>query len=204
MGIFITFEGPEGAGKSTLIRKLRESLQEKGKKILQTREPGGTEIGEMIRSILLDTKNKISPFAELALYLASRAQHISEIIRPALNKDMIVLCDRFNDSTYAYQAIARGLGLEKVESICSFICEGLEPDLTFYLDLDPETGFQRVQSRKKDRMESEGLSFHQKVRDAFLQISKRDSQRFKVIDATKSAEEVFEQVCEMISESFMH
>lgn len=194
-GLFITFEGGEGAGKTTLIEKLEAHLTQRGHQVLKTREPGGTELGEMIRSILLTHKNPISTHAELALFLASRAQHIAEVIQPALAAGKIVLCDRFNDSSIAYQGGARGLGMQGVEKVCSFFTQNKEPHLTFYLDLDPEVGLKRAaQIKEQDRIELEALSFHKKIRESFLKLAQDKPERFRVIDATLPPEKVFEEV----------
>jgi dTMP kinase len=194
-GLLITFEGGEGAGKTTLIERLEKWLIQEKHQVLKTREPGGTQLGEMIRKSLLEHQEPLSPFAELSLFLASRAQHIFEVINPALSAGKIVLCDRFNDSSLAYQGGARGLGMQKVQQFCSFISEGLSPDLTFYLDLDPAIGLQRVAKiKKQDRIESEALHFHTKIREAFLKIAALEPDRFITIDAALSPEEVFEEV----------
>lgn len=203
-GFFLTFEGGEGAGKSTLIESLESFLKDKGFQIVKTREPGGTPFGEKIRSILLDhASNFLSPQAELCLFLASRSQHIKEVIAPALKEGKIVLCDRFNDSSIAYQGGGRGLGIEKVSSFCDFIVEGLKPDLTFYLDIDPKIGLERIThaSNHHDRIESEVASFHQNIRKAYHQIAQQDKKRLKVIDATKSKASVFKEVMDQISET---
>lgn len=188
-GIFITFEGGEGAGKSTLIKSIKKSLEKKYP-IVQTREPGSTVLGDRIRNILLSKGEKISSFSELCLYLSSRSQHIEEIIMPALLKKKIVLCDRFNDSTIAYQGYARGLGFLKVKKFCNFISQNLKPDITIYLDIDPKVGLKRVKTF--DRLESEGISFHLKVRKAFNILCKKEKRFFK-IDAKKSKKEIFEK-----------
>lgn len=193
-GIFITFEGGEGAGKSTLIEEVARQLASDGYQIVKTREPGGTHLGEHIRSLLLEhSAHPLSAFAELSLYLAARAQHIEEVIAPALNVCKIVLCDRFNDSTIAYQGVGRNLGADRVEEFCEFICHGVLPDLTIYLDIDPALGLSRARSgslpvpgeRGYDRIESEGLSFHQKVREAFLAIHKKHPRRFLCLNADR-------------------
>src|SRR5690606_19081528 len=158
-GVFISFEGGEGAGKSTLIERIASHLQDYP--VLKVREPGGTALGEALRELLLQQKGPVSPYAELSLFLASRAQHISEVIGPALEDGMIVLCDRFNDSTIAYQGAARGLGMEKVDQFCKFISQGLSPHLTLYLDIHPELGLHRAASvRAQDRIEAETIAFH--------------------------------------------
>lgn len=198
--LFITFEGGEGAGKTTLIESIVQNLTLMGHPVLKTREPGGTKLGEGIRTILLDQKDPISPFAELSLFLASRAQHIAEIIKPALKSGKIVLCDRFNDSSIAYQGMARGLGMEKVTYFCDFISEGLKPNLTIYLDLDPQIGLKRAAHKKQhDRIESEALAFHRKIREGYLSIHKKEPERFRLIDATKAPKEVLDEAMQWIS-----
>ena len=205
-GCFVTFEGGEGAGKSTLIDKIYDILFAQKLNLVRTREPGGTILGEEVRRLLLDhSKNTMSKYAELCLFLASRAQHIKEIILPALNSNKIVLCDRFNDSTVAYQGYARDIGINKVENYCSLICENLLPNITIYLDIDPKIGLQRVKKlpQKKssailDRIEAEHISFHQKIRDGFHKIAKKNKDRFFIIDASKSQEEVLKETIELI------
>ena len=161
-GLLITFEGGEGAGKTTLIEKLYEDLKQRGCSVIKTREPGGTEIGKEVRNWLLHSRNvPLGKRTELLLFLADRAQHVDELILPALSQGAIVLCDRFNDSSVAYQGGARGIDLESVKELCAFACDRLVPDLTLYLDLDPEIGFARNQKSRqgKDRIESETLAF---------------------------------------------
>lgn len=184
-GVFITFEGGEGAGKTTLIEAVFKELLQQGYPVLKTREPGGTALGEKIRHLVLEQTNIIAPLAELSLFLASRAQHVSELILPALQAGQIVLCDRFNDSTIAYQGAARGLGMKQVEAMCSFITSNLTPDLTLYLDIDPKVGLARIKKeRLTDRIEAEKLNFHQAIRTGFLAIHKNHPERFYKLDAT--------------------
>jgi dTMP kinase len=198
-GLFITFEGGEGAGKTTLIEQISRKLAEEGYNVLRTREPGGTQLGEHIRAILLQHTEAVSPYAELCLFLASRAQHILEVIGPALEEGKIVLCDRFNDSSIAYQGAARGLGMERVAEFCEFISQGLRPNLTLYLDLDPELGLSRAaKARKQDRIESETIMFHKKIREAFIAIHKGDQHRFRLVDATLPPERVFQEAMKFI------
>ena len=169
-GFFITFEGGEGAGKSTLSKKIYQYLVKQKKAVLFTKEPGGTKLGKKVRILLLQKKETwISPRAELLLFLADRAQHVDELIIPALQQGQIVLCDRFSDSTRAYQGAGRGFSTKWLESLLQFATNGLQPDLTFYLDVDPQIGFQRAkrERRQLDRMEQEALAFHKKVRKAF-------------------------------------
>ncbi len=199
-GMFITFEGGEGAGKTTLIEGIKDHLSSSFE-VVQTREPGGTNLGEKIRDLLLSPQKEytVSSRSELALFLASRAQNIEECILPALNKGNVVLCDRFNDSSYAYQGIARGLGLDEVEKVASFMCQGLEPDLTFYLDLDPDVGFGRMNSHKLDRIELEKIEFHQKVRDAYHFLAEKFSNRLHILDANRPVEEVLKSAMDLVN-----
>lgn len=187
-GIFITIEGTDGAGKSTQIPFIKGFLEKKGYKVLLTREPGGTEIGEKIRNLLLDKENKeMCDMTEALLYAASRAQHIKELIVPALEQGKAVLCDRFVDSSIAYQGKGRELGLETVKSINDFATCGLEPDLTILLDLDPEKGLERVKENNAvDRLEQEKLDFHKKVYKGYKDLSNLYPNRIKVISADQS------------------
>lgn len=199
-GLLITFEGGDGAGKSTLISKIFDDLEGKYT-LLKTRAPGGTPVGQKIRQLLLhEHAEPLSKRTELLLFLADRAQHVEELILPALHAGKIVLCDRFNDSTVAYQGGARGFTSEKVSALCDFACDGLVPDLTLYLDLDPKIGFERNQKAgfTKDRIESETLKFHQKIRQAFKKIAKKDPKRFMMIDASQSPEAVYNAAKEKI------
>ncbi len=205
-GTFISFEGGEGAGKSSLITRVSELLTTQGHALLSTREPGGTPLGELIRQWLLNPSEGISvgAKAELCLFLSARAQHIEEVLVPALEAGKIVLCDRFNDSTVAYQGLGRGLGIEQVRQLCTLICDGVTPDITFYLDVNPEIGLDRAAKSHAtgtlDRIESQEIAFHQRIREAFLQMAKREQARFHVIDAHQSQDKVFEQVMEVIEQ----
>lgn len=197
-GVFITFEGGEGAGKTTLIERVLKELQ-KSREVFKTREPGGTPLGEEIRYLLLHQKHPVSPYAELALFLASRAQHIDEAILPALRMGKIVLCDRFNDSSIAYQGMARGLGMEQVETACQIFSHGLEPHLTLYLDIDPEIGLSRAKrDRSQDRIEAEDIAFHSKIREGYHAIHKKHPQRFRLLDASETPDAVFDQAMAVI------
>jgi len=205
-GLFITIEGGEGSGKTTLIESLGKHLVEKEYDVLATREPGGTDLGENIRNFLLrfGQDEIFSSRAELALFLASRAQHVEEVILPSLKEGKIIICDRYNDSSIAYQGYARGLDLKMVKTSCKFFSSDVNPSLTFYLDIDPKIGLERVKkasldkSISYDRIESEDLVFHQKVRQAFHEIAKLETNRFYIIDASKSPNEVFEKVINCI------
>ncbi|MBI3237017.1 MAG: dTMP kinase [Chlamydiales bacterium] len=199
--LFITFEGGDGAGKTTLITKVDAYLRSSGHPVLLTRAPGGTTSGKTIRSLLLDHSGvPLSHRSELFLFLADRAQHVDEVILPSLERKEIVLCDRFNDSTIAYQSGARGFSRAWVEKLCSFACNGLAPDLTLYLDIDPRIGLARASQSggSKDRIESETLKFHRKIRKSFHRIAKRDPDRFHLLDASGTPESVFEQAREKI------
>lgn len=199
--LFITFEGGEGAGKTTLINCLKEVLENEGYSVIVTREPGGSRLGDAIRDLLLHRAihMHMSSKAELFLFLSARAQHVEEVIRPSLQEDKVILCDRFSDSSLAYQGYARGLGMEDVEALTNFATDDLKPDLTFFLDVDPEVGLARA-SRvgKPDRIEEQKLEFHKLVREAFIEIAKREPKRVKFIDASKTQEEVLKQTLEMI------
>lgn len=208
MPLFITFEGGEGAGKTTLIQKIYDMLVAEGYSVLVTREPGGSKLGDRIRDLLLHREAgfQVSAKAELFLFLAARIEHLEELILPALKEDKIVLCDRFNDSTIAYQGLGRGLGVENVEALCNYAVDGLQPNLTFYLDIDPALGLKRVRGAKKekvkagelDRIEALKHSFHMKVRKAFLEIAEKSPERVKVIDAHLSPEAVFKRAVEQL------
>lgn len=196
-GKFITVEGPEGAGKTTIIDMLASNLAEEGYQVLQTREPGGIEIAEQIRSVILDKKNtKMDPRTEALLYTAARRQHLAEKVKPALDEGYIILCDRFIDSSLAYQGYARGLGIEEVYSINSFAIEGMMPELTLYFDIDPEAGLDRInqhKGREVNRLDLEKLDFHHKVREGYLKLMELYPERIFKIDASKPLEEVYQQ-----------
>ncbi|MBG9548605.1 dTMP kinase [Bacillus firmus] len=196
-GKFITVEGPEGAGKTTIIDMLASNLAEEGYQVLQTREPGGIEIAEQIRSVILDKKNtKMDPRTEALLYAAARRQHLAEKVKPALDEGYIILCDRFIDSSLAYQGYARGLGIEEVYSINSFAIEGMMPELTLYFDIEPEAGLERInqhKGREVNRLDLEQLDFHHKVREGYLKLMELYPERIFKIDASKPLEEVYQQ-----------
>jgi dTMP kinase len=193
LGLLITIEGGEGSGKSTLIKSLSEWLSsQQNKTVLKTFEPGATPLGKKIREILLrDESLGIDHKSELFLFLADRAQHVKRVIRPALERGEIVLCDRYNDSSIAYQGAARIKdSLEKIDRICQFATDNLVPDITIYLDIDPKLALMRVQGTL-DRLEKESLDFHRAVRSAFLKLSDKHSERFYMIDATQDTDRVF-------------
>lgn len=199
-GRFITFEGVEGCGKSTQIELLKTHLESKGHHVLVTREPGGVPIAEAIRAVLLDTGHTaMSPIAELLLYEAARAQIVEEIIRPALESGQVVLCDRFADSTTAYQGAGRGLSMDDIERLHRLVTRGVWPDLTFVLDLPVEQGLARVRNRgRADRMEQQALEFHQRVRQGYLDIAAREPGRVKVITGAQSIETIAAAIREQV------
>jgi len=207
-GFFLTFEGVEGSGKSTQIRRLAEALQKEGKKVLVTREPGGTPIGDQIRKILLDPAfNGMFPIAETLLYAANRHQHVKEIILPALKNGTVVLCDRYADATMAYQGFGRNVDIEFLKILHEHAAEGLQPDITILMDCDPEVGLRRALGRQqKDpsliqegRFENEHLSFHRKVREGYLQLAKEEPKRFRIFDAMLSPSALHEKIFEVVS-----
>ena len=198
-GKFITFEGPEGGGKSTQLKLLSDYLDEQGVEHITTREPGGTAISEQIRNILLNPEHlSLTDRTELLLMLAARAQHTEEVLLPALKEGKIVLCDRYNDSTIAYQSFGDDYELEQAWKLCNMASWGLVPDRTYLFDIDPEQGIERSRGVHKqnssqgnvDRMEAKDLAFHQKVRQGFLTLAEREPDRFLVLDATRPVEEV--------------
>lgn len=209
--MFITFEGGEGTGKTTLIEIVRKSLSERGYDVILTREPGGSgsEFSESIRSLVLDPKYKhVNPYSEALLYAASRAQHLDEVILPALKKQTIVLCDRYIDSSIAYQAYARKLGIDFVLNINQYAMDKL-PNLTFYIDLDPKIGLSRIKGRlKNDRLDQEKLSFHEEVRRGYLELSKKYENRIMTIDGKKSIAEIavlmIEEINKRLWEIYKH
>jgi len=187
-GRFITFEGPEGSGKTTQLKILAERLRSAGHDVVETQEPGGTDIGRQIRAILLDqASTALRPTAELLLMFASRAQNVDEVILPALAAGKIVLCDRFTDSTLAYQGSGRGLGADVVYDLDRIACRGLIPHLTLLIDIDTATGLGRA---TKTRMEEQPLPFHRAVREAFLQLASDDSKRIRLLDGARDRDAV--------------
>lgn len=200
-GLFITFEGIEGCGKTTQAKLLSTYLNEQGHNIIMTREPGGTPISEAIREILLSNDFvKMQPRTEVLLYLASRAQHVSEIIKPALQNGRIVICDRFSDSTFVYQCFVRGIDKEIVERMNNFAVEGIQPHITLVLDVEPAEGLRRAmlrnqkESRGHDRIESESIEFHQKVREGYLKLTQEYPDRVFLIKSDKDKTEVHGEI----------
>lgn len=192
-GLFITFEGADGCGKTTQLNLLKEYLSDKGYDVLVTREPGAKGLGEKLRDILLNYDGEVSDRCESFLFLADRAQHIDTIVKPALEQGKIILCDRHTDSTVAYQGYGRGLDIEQINKLNNIATDGLKPDLTFVFDVDIQTSMSRV-GGEKDRMESSGNDFFNKVRNGYLEIAKCEPQRVKVVDAKLPIDKVFEQV----------
>jgi len=199
-GIFISFEGIEGTGKTIQSRLLRENLVKEGHEVILTEEPGGTRIGLKIRDVLLSVENKgMTPVTELLLYNASRAQHINEVILPALRMGVIVITDRFTDSTVAYQGYGRGIALEIINSLEIMVTEGLKPNITFLLDLEVEAGLKRNRGiNKTDRLELEDVEFHKRVRDGYLQIAAKEPERIKLIDSSGSIEEIQRKIIDRV------
>jgi len=189
-GLFVTFEGGEGVGKSTQIALLRGALEAEGIPVSVTREPGGDSLSEAVRHLLLTTE--MSPRAEMLLFLASRAQNVAQVITPQLATGRLVLCDRFIDSSIAYQGVARGLGIEAVAQLNAFATGGLHPDLTILLDIDPAIGLARQPNHT--RMEHQGLEFHRRVRQGFLIAAANEPSRFLVLDATLPVETLHAQI----------
>ena len=200
-GLFITFEGGDGSGKSTQIELLEDYFKEIGYKVYITREPGGTKIGEEIRKVILNKEyTEMADQTEALLYAAARAQHVVEFILPKMKVNEIVICDRFVDSSLASQGYARGLGVEQIRTINAFATGGLQPDLTILLDVSPEEGIDRKSSQQNlDRLELEKKAFHQRVRDGYLMLSEAERDRILVIDGLKTIEEIHEIVIKRVT-----
>lgn len=200
-GRFITFEGGEGCGKSTQVKRLAEALEASGREVVVTREPGGTRLAELVRSLLKDEReDPPCDRSELLLFLAARAQLVKNVIRPALAAGKWVVCDRFSDSTFAYQGYGRGLPLDELRLMNGFACDGLTPDLTLLLDVRPEVARERMRRREEatntsaDRIEQAGDGFHDRLRAGFMELAAADPGRIKVIDANGTPDEVWENV----------
>ena len=200
-GIFLSFEGIDGCGKTTQLQGMASRLRKAGCEPVIAQEPGGTRLGREIRALLLDSANvELRPIPELLLYFASRAQNIAEVIEPALEAGRVVLCDRFTDATAAYQGYGRGLGLEAVRRVEEVACRGVEPDLTLWLDIDPEVGVVRARRRNgacsadENRMEQEGIEFYAKVRQGYAAIHQAEPRRVRRIDAAGSVEDVARRI----------
>ncbi|CAD7841550.1 MAG: Thymidylate kinase (EC 2.7.4.9) [Olavius algarvensis Delta 4 endosymbiont] len=209
--MFITLEGIEGSGKTSQVKKMAAFLEDGGHPYLLTREPGGTRIGRRIRQVLLDPdSNDLDPVAELLLYNADRVQHVHEVIRPALAAGKIVICDRYVDATRAYQGVARRLDVDLVETLHRLLVDNLKPDLTFLLDLPPEEGLRRAReqidsgarSDRETRFEKEALAFHTRVREGYLRLAAGEPERFVILDAAASLEEVWQQLSTTLEKTF--
>ena len=201
-GTFLTLEGPEGAGKTTQVKLLSTKLDAIGIPHLITRDPGGTPLGKQIRRVLLTPGNPVSPMAELLLYSADRAQHVDELIIPALKAGKLVICDRFTDSTVAYQGYGRSLDLKLIDQLNEMSTQGLKPELTILFDLESEKGLGRLHPGGHDRMEREAIEFHHRVRKGYLELSKREPERWQVIDASKALSAVQDELKQIISTAF--
>ena len=200
-GRFITFEGTDGSGKTTQMRVLAERLKGSGREVVETQEPGGTEIGMQIRRILLEPANeRLCPIAEMLLYFSARAQNFDEKILPAWDRGAVVLSDRFTDSTLAYQGGGRGLGASTILQLHDIACHGLQPDLTIYIDIDADTSLARVRAdRKLDRIETEAGEFHRRVRDEYLKLAAAHPERIRIVDGRGSIADVSERVWDVVS-----
>ena len=200
-GLFITFEGADGCGKTTQINLLKTYLEDKTYDVVLTREPGSIGLGEMIREILLNYNGEVSDRCESFLFLADRAQNVDTIIKPAINKGKIVLCDRFTDSTVAYQGYGRGLNIDEINSLNTIATKGLKPDLTIVFDIDIETSMRRI-GANKDRMENSGIDFFNRVRHGYLELAKKEPERIKVIDSNRSKEEINKELTNLVNNLF--
>lgn len=196
-GLFITFEGTDGCGKTTQIEMLKDYFEKQGRTVLLTREPGAKGLGTKLREILLNYDGEVSPVCESFLFLADRAQHVDTIIKPAVARGEIVLCDRHTDSTVAYQGYGRELDIEQIKMLNNIATSGLKPDLTFIFDIDIDTAQKRV-GKNKDRMESAGIEFFKRVRNGYLEIAKQEPERVKVLDGSKSIEKIHNELLKIL------
>ncbi len=197
--MFITFEGIEGSGKTTHVDLLSDYLCQKGFRVIKTREPGGTPVGESLRNVLLKKDLQVLPLTELLVFLASRAQHVEEVIRPALEEGNVVLCDRFVDASYAYQGYGRGIDLGIIETLNRLVTKGVRPNLTILLDCPVDVGLGRKSADGNlDRFEKEELSFHQKIRNAYIELAEDDPKRFVVLNARKDLAKTQEIIRERV------
>ena len=204
-GKFITFEGIDGSGKSTQVRMLTSELRVRGLSVLQTMEPGGTPLGRRLREAFLETEENVAPLAELLLFAADRAQHVNFLVKPALEEGKIVVSDRYSDATFAYQGAGRGFPETTVKQIIELATSGLKPDLTLFFDLPIEKALSRTNDRnesgeRKNRMDKETAGFYERVRGAYLKIAEGEPERFRVIDASGSTDEIKKLVLKIVSE----
>ena len=198
-GYFITFEGADGCGKTTQAELLEKWLSKKGYKTLMTLEPGATDLGKNLRQILLHYEKPVSDEAEMFMYLADRAQHTQMVIKPALEDNKIVLCDRYTDSTVAYQGYGRGTDIEQINTLNEIATKGLKSDLTLLFDVESEVAQSRL-GKTKDRLESQGMEFHKKVREGYIDIARKNPSRVTIVNANATIEEVFSNVKEIVGE----
>jgi dTMP kinase len=201
-GSFITLEGPEGAGKTTQLKLLSRQLDQIGCKHIVTRDPGGTALGKQIRRILLNPENPVMPMTELLLYQADRAQHVDELIRPALEAGTMVLCDRYIHSTIAYQGYARGIDFDLIDKLNQMATGGLMPEITILFDIDSSAGLGRLHPGGHDRLEREALEFHHKVRKGYNELAQRDPEKWAIIDASKPLSVVQEELRGILVDNF--
>lgn len=206
-GKLITFEGLDGCGKSTQLARQAERLRQRGVPVSATHEPGGTKVGQQIREIVLHAaSDALAPFTELALMFAGRTQHIEQVIAPALQSGQVVLCDRFTDSSVAYQGYGRGISLEVIRTLEKSLCQGIRPDLTFVLDIDPQIGAQRTTARNRavsemaSRFEREGLEFFERVRQGYRRIAEQEPERVRMVDGQGSIGEVHARISSLLDE----
>ena len=205
-GVFISFEGIEGCGKSTQIQFLADTLRAHGREVVMTREPGGTALGQILRKLLLEPITPLAPGAEVLMMLADRAQHIQEVIAPALNANQLVLCDRFLDSTIAYQGYGRKIDLSLLAQLNTFACDGYVPALTFLLDVPVAEGLRRAQKRRgnetADHFEVESVAFHERVRDGFLSVARAEPHRVRVLYSTRPLDVVRQEIVAIVQQRF--
>jgi dTMP kinase len=206
-GIFITFEGLDGSGKTTQLRMLEQELKQRGRSVVSTSEPGGTMLGKRVRELILDEDMQVAPLVELLLFAADRAQHVETLIKPALKKGQVVISDRYADATVAYQGAGRGFDARIIRQLIKLATNGLKPDLTLFFDLPVAESVKRTNSRAtlgqaKNRLDKEDAEFYTRVRDAYLNIAESEKKRFRVIDATGSPNEIHHQVIETV-DSFL-
>ncbi len=201
-GLFISFEGTDGSGKTTQIKLLEAYIRQKGYETVLTREPGGTRVSELIRDMVLDPENReITPLTEMILYAASRAQHVAQVIKPAVDRGKIVICDRFVDSSYAYQGCGRGVDLKVVADVNRAAVNGIVPHMTFFLDIVPEISLgRRLNSTGADRIEQEKMDFHRRVYEGYKKMAGLYPERIKTIDAAKTVNEISAQIIEYVND----